>query len=410
MNINRRIALISGFSAAGAMPFIKGVNAADAAPPVLSAAPAPDDLGRQPVLFWNGIALELVALDHSIVQGDARAPGPAATAYALGLIHAVIADAVALAYPSPGYSSSFSKNPVAIGADEQSRNLFVGGAAWGIMSFIYDSASHSYVLGIKREEYISRIGRDHLRDWRFGTEFGRSSAFTSKWSAADVIKRVSPATSVYLPNVDGRSDEHDVDPYNPGQGFYGSQWGSQPPLVVEPQKVDSLGPDAPPKFDIADPNSTYSKDIALLKVKGALISNAAGGIAARTQEETQEAYFWAYDGSNLIGTPPRLYNQILRTVALKDGLSIPEMARMFAICNLGMADAGIVAWFSKYRHKIWSTALAFYRRLDPTWKALGSPRTNLPGFSLSNDVRDTAQAFIAGAVAALSGRDREQRG
>ena len=35
----------------------------------------------------------------------------------------------------------------------------------------------------------------------------------------------------------------------------------------------------------------------------------------RNPDQTAAAYFWAYDGANLIGTPPRLYNQILREIA-----------------------------------------------------------------------------------------------
>src|SRR5687768_2004155 len=48
-----------------------------------------------PVLFWNDVALQLVALDHSIEARDARAPGPCASARALGLAHVVMADAAA---------------------------------------------------------------------------------------------------------------------------------------------------------------------------------------------------------------------------------------------------------------------------------------------------------------------------
>jgi hypothetical protein len=50
---------------------------------------------HNPILFWNDVALQLVALDHSVDARDARAPGPCATARALGLAHIVMADAVA---------------------------------------------------------------------------------------------------------------------------------------------------------------------------------------------------------------------------------------------------------------------------------------------------------------------------
>ena len=45
----------------------------------------PRSNARNPVSFWNDVALDLVALDHSIPAAEARAPGPVATARALGL-------------------------------------------------------------------------------------------------------------------------------------------------------------------------------------------------------------------------------------------------------------------------------------------------------------------------------------
>ena len=35
----------------------------------------------------------------------------------------------------------------------------------------------------------------------------------------------------------------------------------------------------------------------------------------RTPEQTTIGIFWAYDGSPGVGTPPRLYNQIVRVIA-----------------------------------------------------------------------------------------------
>jgi hypothetical protein len=87
VSLDRRSALALGVAAAGL-----------GLPLGASAQPAPEVVTANPVLFWNAVALELVALDHSIDPDDARAPGPCASSYALGLIHAVIADAVSLTY------------------------------------------------------------------------------------------------------------------------------------------------------------------------------------------------------------------------------------------------------------------------------------------------------------------------
>ncbi len=97
--------------------------------------------------------------------------------------------------------------------------------------------------------------------------------------------------------------------------------------------------------------------------------------------------FWGYDGTPLLGTPPRLYNQIAITVANSQGLSdVNEYARLLALVNSTMGDAGIAAWDSKYFHNYWrpvggipgaasdgdSTTAA-----DPSWRPFGASVVNL---------------------------------
>jgi hypothetical protein len=64
--------------------------------------------------------------------------------------------------------------------------------------------------------------------------------------------------------------------------------------------------------------------------------------------------YWGYDGAPLLGTPPRLYNQIAVVVAntrnLKD---LDDYSRLLALVNVTMGDSGIAAWDSKYFHNYW---------------------------------------------------------
>lgn len=120
----------------------------------------------------------------------------------------------------------------------------------------------------------------------------------------------------------------------------------------------------------------------------------------RTADQTVAAYYWAYDGANLIGTPPRLYNQILRQIAWSR--SNPkaseldrskEFVRLFALVNVAMADAGKFAWAEKYRFDLWRPLSGIRQHhdrsvatdggsskitppADPFWLALGAPDTN----------------------------------
>ena len=125
-----------------------------------------------------------------------------------------------------------------------------------------------------------------------------------------------------------------------------------------------------------------------------------------TDAQVRSGLFWAYDGARLIGTPPRLYNQIVRQIAEDDAMSVPEMARLLALCNLAMADGGIVCWEAKYRYGVWRPVVAIrhlLRHPHNEWFPLGSPRTNPTQFALGRDTqgRATAQNFLGASESQL---------
>jgi hypothetical protein len=142
----------------------------------------------------------------------------------------------------------------------------------------------------------------------------------------------------------------------------------------------------------------------------------------RTDEQTQIGTFWAYDGRPGLGTPPRLFNQIARTVALHEGNTEAENARMFALVNIAMADAGFTSWNNKYDDAFWRPILGIRDGEgdgnDDTvgiagWKPLGAPASNpRPGetnFTPPFPAYTSGHATFGGAVfqtlARFYGRD-----
>jgi hypothetical protein len=116
----------------------------------------------------------------------------------------------------------------------------------------------------------------------------------------------------------------------------------------------------------------------------------------RTAEQTQIGIFWAYDGTPSLCAPPRLYNQIALQIADQMKSSDIEVARLLALVNVAMADAGMAIWESKYFYDLWRP-IAGIRESDPgtgptgtgdgnaqtvgdlNWKPLGAPASNLQG-------------------------------
>jgi hypothetical protein len=76
-------------------------------------------------------------------------------------------------------------------------------------------------------------------------------------------------------------------------------------------------------------------------------------------------------------------------VAVQQSNTEAENARMFALFNIAMADAGLTAWEAKYDEELWRPILGIRRggsdgnpdtQGDPNWTPLGAPASNpFPG-------------------------------
>ncbi len=67
-----------------------------------------------------------------------------------------------------------------------------------------------------------------------------------------------------------------------------------------------------------------------------------------TPEQKQIADFWA--GGEGTPLPPGIWNQVALDYVDKANLSVPHQARVFALINVAMADAGVASWDTKYAY------------------------------------------------------------
>ena len=84
------------------------------------------------------------------------------------------------------------------------------------------------------------------------------------------------------------------------------------------------------------------------------------------RRQAEIGIFWGYDGSNKLGTPPRLYNQVVISCQEFTGASNVNQIRILAAINAAMADAGIAAWHWKYAYDFWRPVVAI-READAGW-------------------------------------------
>ncbi|HND51421.1 MAG TPA: vanadium-dependent haloperoxidase, partial [Pirellulaceae bacterium] len=100
-------------------------------------------------------------------------------------------------------------------------------------------------------------------------------------------------------------------------------------------------PPAPPSLDSAE----YAANVDEVQRLGGFNS------VERTADQTEIALFWADGGGSF--TPPGHWNQIATEVSLARGLSLSDNARLFALLDIALADAGIAAWDAKYEYDLW---------------------------------------------------------
>jgi len=186
------------------------------------------------------------------------------------------------------------------------------------------------------------------------------------------------AADIYTPA--DQAGEHRPDPYHPNQGYLGVHWGEVTPFGM-------IGADVTPVPPPALGSAQYNQALEEVRKKGVFEGST------RTSDETVQAVFWAYDGAPFIGVPPRLYNQCVRRISLDKGSTVDQNARLFALVNMGMANAAIFAWREKYLYRLWRPVLGIReasddygpklptrnKAADPFWRPLGSPVSNVIG-------------------------------
>lgn len=331
---------------------------------------------RNAICFWNGIALDANKRDHSFVAPAVSATpeqgGPTLSARALALIHLAMHDAWFGAQKKPAYGlylPGFALKPSPKPVDPSAA---AGAAARTMLDELYRRQA-----GDTAAAWTAFEGAYPTPDAAVAYGVRVASALLG-FRGVDV----PPPGSYAPPPCSQGRDFHRVDPENPKQGYYGVTHGGIRPFVIT--KIRDL--DDPRRFE----PSVFPNALAQVRAVGGAPGQPG---TTRSADETVAALFWAFDGANGLGTPPRLYNQILGCIADSQKNSPDDDARLFALANTAMADGGISAWSNKYRLAFWRPVLGVREEdastgpcgkprrnlgpcVDPFWKPLGAPSTN----------------------------------
>jgi hypothetical protein len=328
------------------------------------------------LFYWNEVAIEAGAQDHTGSPAKLEQGGPTRTSRALAIVHLAMYDAfMSINGGYAPYQSGLMAPPAGASAVAA-----LGEAAYVTLKKLYPSQCETFERA--RNAFVWGLPNDQsVQDGQMQGQKVAQMLLDQRMNDGSADCRT------YQPKPD--PGKHRVDPLNPTQSFLTPYWGEVTPFAL-PTVSGRLDPnylaDAPPDLD----SSQYEIDFNDAKEKGSLTGST------RTPEETTVGLYWAYDGAQKLGTPPRLYNQIVRTIAMQKNNMLVENVRLFALVNMAMADAGIQCWLSKYHYEVWRPVVGVREadpgwgptslgdgnpetEGDPYWLPLGAPRTNQPG-------------------------------
>ncbi len=335
------------------------------------------------------MSLECVRRDHTNSLSCSDQRGPFLTARALGMALAALHDVRSVV---AGSATKLLSLPIPAGLlpfpSPKERDLAAAAACHQVLRLRYPSQASmlepawgnwldSFEIGPARTP-VEMAGR------AYGTAVHQLG-----------IDDRNKARAAYTP--DGTAYNHKAPPTQPTQGYLGGVWGSTTPLVAA--RVMDFPP-PPGRLDADTVTSTqhYRDDFGRVAAKGE-INRAPGDPAFRTLAEEVIGIAWGYDGPQELGTPPRLYLQVVLTVL--DSIEERNPGQLEELDELGviagaavaMADAGIDAWHYKYAptHMMWRPAVGIREAVvgngvaDPNRLPLGRPDTNGAGTGLTPD-------------------------
>ncbi len=332
---------------------------------------------------WNEVALDASGLDHTpVMPGENRVfgeqLGPGRASRAMAIVHIAVFDAVnAIVGGYQGYAGPHGA------PSETSLEAAIALAAHDTLAALFPSQKGTFDGALVDDLSAIPDGRAKSN----GVEIGRlAAAAILALRAHDGAQHAEPRVGVDFITSD-EPGKWRQDPVSLNPLALGAHWGEVRPFVLRSGNQFRV----PPAAALASPE--YALSFEEVKAVG------GDGIVTpttRTDEQTFVGIFWAYDGTPSLCAPPRLYNQITMRIAEQRGTSGIELARLLALVNVAMADAGIAIWESKYHYQFWRPVTGIREAeegtgptgagdgnpataKDPTFTPLGAPASNLTG-------------------------------
>jgi vanadium-dependent haloperoxidase-like protein len=380
-----------------------GIQEEDRGSPDRHRSPGDDTTRR--LLFWNGIALNANALDHALAPPDQG--GPLRTARAFAIVHISMFDAFNAIVG--GFESYTGLDPASSDEDfdcDRSRasvDAAIAQAAGDTLIALYPFQAN-VIKSIQRID-LKRIPNGPAK--AAGIRIGRLAAKKILEKRSNDGSRGSDlpynVPDGYIPNPaigKWRRDPVSTTEQMPGPAL-GALWSAlvRPFVIISARQFEV---DPPPDLT----SDAYREAFDEVKRLG---GDGVTTPTERTADQTIAGIFWAYEGTPLLGTPPRLYNQIAVKISKQMRTGGIELARLLALVNVAMADGGLACWDTKYREEFWRPITGIRQGEsdgnpdtigDPNFVPLGAPASNTsrPNFTPPFPAYTGGHAVFGGAL------------
>jgi hypothetical protein len=352
------------------------------------------------LLQWNALALDLTAQDHTNIPGVtdgtfAEQFGPHRSSWALTIVHLAMFEAVNSIFRThKSYKNLQAQILGAVTAPAggitpktASVRSALAYAAYDTLTVLYNNKTaytnavfNRLDLSIQDPDAAKTLGNQigaaaaravlKTRQYNETTKtFGDGSQAVSGKSSLPVEPTFA---SLYTSPTPPR--DWDIDPITLGTIALGGHWDQVAPFVLDPSNL-FLPPGPPPVTDkkFKDAYDEVRKVGGDPKPPTIGSRHKTGTTRTGTEfspvsdsNQTLKAIFWAYDGTPLLCAPPRLYNMVALSVALRERPinKVEDMAQYLALVNVALGDAGIAAWTAKYKFHH-SRPVTYIRKVDP---------------------------------------------
>lgn len=330
--------------------------------------------------------------------------GPGEVARSGAMMHGAMFDA--LNAIEGGYNGYLWRAPAVV---QTNKNAAMATAAHAIATNVYGASAAT--VAAADALYATQMGAIPN-----GPAKDAGVALGSSVAGQYLARAATDGSTNYLPYTNGGNpgDWKEVPPNNGGP--VGVHWGNVTPWGMT--SGSQFRPALPPALTSPEWTATYND----VKELGSINS------ATRTADQTRAAWFWANDRAGTY-LPPGHLNNITAEVSevrfaaagLSEEQKTSARARLYALVNMAMADAGIASWDSKYNTPVdlWRPTTGIREGDtdgnpdtigDPTWQPLSETVSGpyggyVPGFPAYISGHATFGAAHAAIMRAFFGTD-----